>query len=152
METDSRNPPTARKLQLRRIAGALLIGAMMVVAAGAADAKGGGGNGGGGGGGDGGKDGGKGGGGGKGGSDNFYGHDEIFHELVKFSDQPHQPRFGGRDDDDDTLMGPVFPKTSPKVRHLSNRDAYCHAKYQSYNSITGKYTAYSGRQRTCVVP
>jgi hypothetical protein len=33
-----------------------------------------------------------------------------------------------------------------------DRDAYCHAKYRSYNSLTGTYTTYSGQQRLCVVP
>ena len=142
MEAKTRNAPTVRNLQLKRIAGALLVG-VMIAAAGAADAKNGGGNGGGGKGG---------GGGGKGDDrDGYFGHGEIIRELVKFDDNA-RPRMGGHDDDNNSLTGPRFLRPSPKVRYNGNRDAYCHAKYQSYNSITGKYTGYSGRTHTCVVP
>jgi hypothetical protein len=33
-----------------------------------------------------------------------------------------------------------------------NRDAYCHQKYRSYNSYTGTYTGYDGRQHYCRIP
>lgn len=145
METNLRNVPTARKLRLSRVAGVMLAG-ILIVAAGAADAKNGGGGSGGGG---------KGGGGG--GNDDFdngsFGHGEIIRELVKFSDEQQPQRLGGSDDDDDNqLRLPTYQRVSPKIRYNGNCDAYCHAKYNSYNSITGKYTGYSGRKHYCVVP
>lgn len=33
-----------------------------------------------------------------------------------------------------------------------NRDAYCHQKYRSYNSRTGTYTGYDGKQHYCRIP
>lgn len=33
-----------------------------------------------------------------------------------------------------------------------NRDSYCHSKYRSYNSRTGTYTGYDGRQHYCRIP
>ena len=146
METNLRNVPTARKLRLSRVAGVVSAG-ILIVAAGAADAKNGGGGSGGGG---------KGGGGG--GNDDFdngsFGHgEEIIRELVKFSDEQQPQRLGGSDDDDDNqLRLPTYQRVSPKIRYNGNCDAYCHAKYNSYNSITGKYTGYSGRKHYCVVP
>jgi hypothetical protein len=35
---------------------------------------------------------------------------------------------------------------------VGNRDAYCHQKYRSYNSYTGTYTGYDGRQHYCRIP
>ncbi len=33
-----------------------------------------------------------------------------------------------------------------------NADAYCHAKYRSYNSYTKTYTGYDGKQHYCRIP
>ena len=42
---------------------------------------------------------------------------------------------------------------APAVRYApGNRDAYCHQKYRSYNSYTGTYTGYDGRQHRCYIP
>ena len=144
METRPRNAPTARKPRFSRIATALLVG-IMIVAAGAVEAKDGGGGGKGGGG--------KGGGGGDKGnvSDPFYGHGEIIRQLIKFSDEPQPRRMGGTDDDN-YLSGPIYHRVSPGIRHAGNRDDYCRTKYRSYDPDTGKYTGYSGRQHFCVVP
>ena len=40
---------------------------------------------------------------------------------------------------------------APAPRGMS-RDAYCHRKYRSYNSRTGTYTGYDGRQHYCRIP
>ncbi len=43
---------------------------------------------------------------------------------------------------------------APPVRYapVGNRDAYCHQKYRSYNSYTGTFTGYDGRQHYCRIP
>ena len=38
---------------------------------------------------------------------------------------------------------------APPARYYGNRDAYCHSKYRSYNSYTGTFTGYDGRQHYC---
>ncbi|MEP0323079.1 BA14K family protein [Bauldia litoralis] len=44
----------------------------------------------------------------------------------------------------------VAPGYAP--RGYASRDAYCHQKYRSYNSRTGTYTGYDGRQHYCRIP
>ena len=38
------------------------------------------------------------------------------------------------------------PRYAPKY---GSRDAYCHARYRSYNARTGSYTGYDGKQHRC---
>jgi hypothetical protein len=40
----------------------------------------------------------------------------------------------------------------PRAPVYGNRDAYCHRKYRSYNSRTGTFTGYDGRQHYCRIP
>ena len=54
------------------------------------------------------------------------------------------------------LLGSVLAQPryyyAPRARYYApagNRDAYCHSKYRSYNSYTGTYTGYDGRQHYC---
>jgi BA14K-like protein len=140
MDVNSTKARSSWKVAMKAAASALLV-SVMIVAAGATVAKDGGGGGKGGGGkGNGGKEG-----------DSVFDsipHPEIIRELIKLSDQPQPRQMGGHDDDyENQLRLPGYP-----IRHQSDRDAYCHAKYRSYNSLTGKYTAYSGLKRSCVVP
>ena len=46
------------------------------------------------------------------------------------------------------------PRYAPRyyAPAYGNRDAYCHQKYRSYNSYTGTYTGYDGRQHRCYIP
>ncbi|HET7716068.1 MAG TPA: BA14K family protein [Bauldia sp.] len=50
------------------------------------------------------------------------------------------------------LSQPRYYYAPPPVRYYGDRDAYCHAKYRSYNSYTGTYTGYDGRQHYCRIP
>jgi len=53
------------------------------------------------------------------------------------------------------LFGTIL--TQPRYYYVprqpyGNRDAYCRAKYRSYNARTGTYTGYDGRQHYCRIP
>jgi hypothetical protein len=41
------------------------------------------------------------------------------------------------------------PRYAPRYAPVYGSDAYCKAKYRSYNSNTGTYTGYDGRQHRC---
>jgi BA14K-like protein len=44
------------------------------------------------------------------------------------------------------------PRYYAPAPHGMSRDAYCHRKYRSYNSRTGTYTGYDGKQHYCRIP
>lgn len=54
------------------------------------------------------------------------------------------------------LLGSALtaPRYAPRyyAPAYGSRDAYCHRKYRSYNSYTGTYTGYDGRQHYCRIP
>jgi hypothetical protein len=52
------------------------------------------------------------------------------------------------------LTAPRYYAPAPRyyAPAYGNRDAYCHQKYRSYNSRTGTYTGYDGRQHYCRIP
>ena len=45
--------------------------------------------------------------------------------------------------------GPPRYHAPPRYRYYGNHDAYCHARFRSYNSATGLYLGYDGRFHRC---
>jgi hypothetical protein len=47
------------------------------------------------------------------------------------------------------LAAPYYGYAPPRQRYYGNHDAYCHARFRSYNSYTGMYLGYDGRYHRC---